>query len=178
MKEIATLAGGCFWCIEHAFAHEKGILSVTSGYSGGQKEKPSYEEVSSGKTGHYEAVQVVFDPNLINYTKLLDIFWHQIDPTDAGGQFADRGTQYQTAIFYHDDKQKNEAEASKKKLEASGKFARPIATKILPAAAFYPAEDYHQQYYKKCPLHYNTYSTFSGRSQYIEDTWKDDDKGR
>jgi methionine-S-sulfoxide reductase len=145
----ATFAGGCFWCMQPPFRNLPGITDVVSGYSGGTKPNPTYEEVSTGTTGHLEAVQVTYDPEKISFDQLLDVFWRQIDPTDAGGQFADKGSQYRTAIFYHDDEQKRLAEASKKKLESSGKFKKPVATEIRPFAGFYPAEEYHQDYDRK-----------------------------
>ncbi|PLT28740.1 peptide-methionine (S)-S-oxide reductase MsrA [Peribacillus deserti] len=169
--EKATFAGGCFWCMVKPFDEQPGIESVTSGYTGGHKENPSYKEVCSETTGHYEAVQIVFDPEIFPYEKLLEIYWMQIDPTDPGGQFHDRGQSYQTAIFYHNDKQKELAEKSKEKLAASGRFNKPIATKILEAKVFYPAEEYHQDYYKKEPLHYNGYRLGSGRAAFIEHHW-------
>lgn len=147
--ELATFAGGCFWCMVKPFDQEPGIMKVISGYTGGHKENPTYKEVCSETTGHYEAVQITYDPSVYSYEKLLNIYWQQIDPTDPGGQFYDRGQSYQTVIFYHTEEQKNLAEASKQQLEASGKFNKPIATKILPASTFYPAEEYHQDYYKK-----------------------------
>ncbi|OGX35180.1 MAG: peptide-methionine (S)-S-oxide reductase [Omnitrophica WOR_2 bacterium RIFCSPHIGHO2_02_FULL_52_10] len=169
--KLATFAGGCFWCMEKPYEQYDGIHSVISGFSGGQEENPSYEEVSSGGTGHREAVQVTFDPARITYDELLDIFWRQIDPTDDGGQFADKGRQYTTAIFYHDEEQKNLAEASKKKLEDSKKFDKPIATNIISYTTFYPAEEDHQDYYKKAPIRYNSYYLFSGRGPYLKKVW-------
>lgn len=151
-----------------------GVIKAISGYTGGETKNPTYEEVTSGTTGHVEAVEVTYDPEKISYEKLLDIFWKQIDPTDAGGQFADRGSQYVTAIFYFNDTQKELAHASKKKLEESGKFDKPIATAILPASAFYPAEEYHQKFSQKEPEHYKAYSKASGREKFIEQTWKDE----
>lgn len=145
----ATFAGGCFWCMVAPFQEQEGVLQVVSGYTGGHKENPTYREVCSGQTGHYEAVQVTYDPSRISYPELLEIFWRQIDPTDPGGQFHDRGQSYQTAIFYHDEQQKKQAEESRDRLQASGYFQAPIVTKILPASEFYPAEDYHQDYHKK-----------------------------
>jgi glutaredoxin-like YruB-family protein len=167
----ATFAGGCFWCMQPPFRNLKGVTEVVSGYAGGTKPNPSYEEVSSGTTGHLEAVQVTYDPDTLSYDQLLDVFWRQIDPTDAEGQFADKGSQYHTAIFYHDDEQKRLAEASKKKLESSGKFKRPVATEIRPYTSFYPAEEYHQDYDKKNPARYHEYKTMSGRESYIAKTW-------
>jgi methionine-S-sulfoxide reductase len=170
----ATFAGGCFWCIESAFIGTKGVTKVTSGYTGGSVENPTYEQVGTGQTGHFEAVQVDFDPKEVSFEKLVEIFWLQIDPTDPDGQFADRGSQYRTAIFYFDEEQKRVAEKSKEDLEKSGKFSKPIATQILPAKDFYPAEDYHQQYAKKNPLRYNLYKVGSGRAAFIEKALKDE----
>jgi peptide methionine sulfoxide reductase msrA/msrB len=172
--QTATFAGGCFWCTEADFAKQDGLVEVISGYTGGQKANPTYEEVCSGKTGHYEAVQLRFDPQKISYSRLLDLFWRGVDPTDAGGQFADRGTQYRPAIFYHDAEQKRLAEAAKAALDASGRFAKPVAVAILPAQTFYPAEDYHQQYFKTCPLRYQAYRSASGRDQFREKAWGQD----
>jgi peptide methionine sulfoxide reductase msrA/msrB len=171
--EKATFAGGCFWCMEPPFKKLKGVKEVISGYTGGQKVNPTYEEVSAGKTGHYEAIQIVFNPTQTSYDDLLDIFWRNIDPTDAYGQFADKGSQYKTAIFYHNEKQKEIAEKSKQKLRDSKKFNKEIATLILPASAFFPAEDYHQDYHKKNPLHYNMYKAGSGRTDFIKKNWSD-----
>ncbi|WLD93262.1 peptide-methionine (R)-S-oxide reductase MsrB [Alkalihalobacillus sp. AL-G] len=170
--ELATFAGGCFWCMVKPFDEMPGIEKVVSGYTGGQKENPTYEEVKSDTTGHREAVQITFDPAIFPYEKLLKLYWQQIDPTDPGGQFYDRGESYKTAIYYHNEAQKEMAEASKKDLEESGKFQKPIATDIFPASAFYEAEDYHQGYYKKNPLHYNQFHKGSGRKDFIESNWK------
>ncbi|WP_110927786.1 peptide-methionine (S)-S-oxide reductase MsrA [Bacillus massiliglaciei] len=170
--EKATFAGGCFWCMVKPFDEQPGIESVISGYTGGTKEKPTYEEVCSETTGHYEAVQITFDPDVYPYKKLVEVFWQQIDPTDEGGQFYDRGSSYRTAIFYHTEEQKAAAEASKKELEESGRFSNPIYTPILPAKPFYPAEEYHQHYYKKNPLRYNAYQIGSGRKGFQERHWK------
>jgi methionine-S-sulfoxide reductase len=167
----ATFAGGCFWCMQPPFRALDGVLSVVSGYAGGSLEDPTYEEVSSGTTGHLEAVQVTYDPKKISYRALLDVFWKQIDPTDAKGQFADKGSQYRTAIFYHDDEQKRLAEESKRELETSGKFGDPVATEIRPYKNFYAAEEYHQDYDRKNPARYNQYKQFSGRESYIHKTW-------
>ncbi len=168
----ATFAGGCFWCIESAFDEIEGVKEAISGYTGGKTKDPTYAEVCSGKTGHYEAVQVTFDKNKITYKELVEIFWQQIDPTDPTGQFADKGSQYKTAIFYHNEKQKKIAEESKKKLEESGKFDKPIVTEIKEATEFYPAEDYHQNYYKTCPLRYKAYKIGSGRESFLKRVWK------
>lgn len=171
--ELATFAGGCFWCMVKPFDEQHGIVKIVSGYTGGEKENPTYEEVCSGTTGHYEAVQITFDPEVFPYEKLLEIYWQQIDPTDPGGQFYDRGTSYQTAIFYHNDKQKQLAEQSKQQLAESGRFHKPIVTKILPAKPFYPAEDYHQDFYKKNPIRYEAYNKASGREDFIRKHWRD-----
>jgi len=168
----ATFAGGCFWCMEKPYEAYDGILEVISGYTGGQKENPRYGEVSSGSTNHREAVQITYYPSKITYEELLDIFWRQIDPTDSGGQFADRGAHYQTAIFYSDEEEKKLAEKSKQDLEDSKKFDLPIATEIIQSSPFYMAEEYHQDYYKKNPAHYNSYYAGSGRKAYLQKTWK------
>ena len=167
----ATFAGGCFWCMEPGFESLGGVESVIAGYTGGEVENPTYEAVCSGTTGHYEAVQVTYRPDLVSYEQLLETFWRQIDPTDSGGQFADRGTQYRTAIFYHDESQRILAEQSRSELERSGKFDRPIATEILPYTVFYTAEEHHQDYYRTCPLSYNAYKWGSGRGPFLERTW-------
>jgi len=170
----ATFAGGCFWCMEAPFEKLEGVIQVVSGYTAGKTEDPSYEEVCSGRTGHTEAIQILYDPSKVTYAELLDVFWMQIDPTDPGGQFADRGSQYRTGIYYHDEEQKGLAEASKKALQGSGKFQRPIATEIAEATKFYEAEAYHQDYYKTNPTHYKRYRTGSGREGYLEKTWGDE----
>ncbi|MTH52056.1 peptide-methionine (R)-S-oxide reductase MsrB [Bacillus mangrovi] len=174
--EQATFAGGCFWCMVQPFDEMPGIERVVSGYTGGTVENPTYEQVCSNQTGHYEAVQITYDPELFPYTKLLELFWQQIDPTDAGGQFFDRGESYQTAVFYHSEEQRLLAEQSKQELDASGKFNKPVVTEIKPAAPFYPAEEYHQDYYKKNASHYNRYKTGSGRAKFIEDHWGQKDE--
>ena len=171
--EKATFAGGCFWCMEPPFEVLDGVDEVIAGYTGGATENPSYEEVSSGKTGHYEAVQITYNPEIISYEELLDVYWRQIDPTDGGGQFADQGPQYKTAIFCHDQKQKELAEESKLQIEQSGKFNKPIAAQILPYMHFYPAEDYHQDFYKKDPVRYKSYRAGSGRDRFLKKAWKD-----
>jgi peptide methionine sulfoxide reductase msrA/msrB len=179
--ELATFAGGCFWCMVKPFDQMPGIKKVVSGYTGGHLENPTYEEVCSETTGHAEAVQITFDPAEFPYTKLLDIFWQQIDPTDAGGQFHDRGSSYRPAIFYHNDKQREEAEVSKRALDASGRFNKPIAVTIEPVSAFYSAEDYHQDYYRTNPLRYKNYRKGSGREDFINRHWnttKDSEKLR
>lgn len=167
----ATFAGGCFWCLEADFEKLTGVAKVVAGYTGGHKENPSYEEVSSGTTGHVEAVQVYYDPSRITYETLLDAFWRHIDPTDPGGQFADRGSQYRSAIFYHDQEQKHLAEKSREALNKSGKFDKPIVTEIIKFAKFYEAEDYHQDYYKKNPLRYKYYRHGSGRDHFLKGVW-------
>ncbi len=169
----ATFAGGCFWCMEPPFEKLDGVVSVTSGYTGGKESGPSYKEVSSGRTEHVEAVQVKYDPSRISYEYLLEVFWRQIDPTDNRGQFADRGKQYRTGIYVHDREQKKLAEASKQKLAKSGVFKKPIVTQIIWASAFYPAESYHQDYYKKNPSHYKRYRRGSGREGFLETVWGD-----
>ncbi len=171
-KEIATFAGGCFWCMVKPFDQYDGIEKVVSGYSGGHVENPTYEQVKTGETGHYEVVQITFDPSIFPYEKLLHIFWQQIDPTDDGGQFQDRGSQYRTAVFYHTDQQKRLAEEARKNLADSGKFKDPIVTKILPAAPFYEAEDYHQDFYKKSPEEYQEDRAKSGRDEFLSSHWK------
>ena len=176
MTHIATFAGGCFWCTEADFEKVPGVLKVVSGYTGGHKENPSYTEVSSGKTGHLEAVQVYYDPSKITYRELLDFFWRHIDPTDSGGQFVDRGPQYRSAIFYHDEGQKRLAEESKEALGKSGRFDKPIVTEILPFKTFYEAEEYHQDYYKKHWLRYKYYRNGSGRDLFLERVWGKDVK--
>jgi methionine-S-sulfoxide reductase len=167
----ATFAGGCFWCMEPPFTDVKGVNAVVVGYTGGSRLNPSYEEVCTGVTGHAEAVRVTYDPNKVSYEKLLDIFWRNIDPTARGRQFADVGSQYRTAIFYHDEEQRRIAERSREGLSESGKFGRPVATEIAPAGAFYPAEEYHQHYFRKNAAHYCRYKEASGRAGYIEKTW-------
>jgi peptide methionine sulfoxide reductase msrA/msrB len=173
-EELATFAGGCFWCMESPFEKLEGVSAVVSGYTGGTKEHPTYREVSSGTTGHVEAVQVRYDPGKVSYQHLLDVFWRQVDPTDAGGQFVDRGGQYRSAIFYATDEQKRLAEKSKAKLAGSRRFARPIVTEILPAGRFWPAEDYHQDYYKKNPVRYKYYRWGSGRDEFLDRAWGKD----
>ena len=167
----ATFAGGCFWCTESDFEKFDGVVEVISGYVGGRTQNPTYKEVSAGGTGHAEAIRVLYDPQRVTYDELLDIFWRHVDPTDPGGQFVDRGSQYRPAIFYHDDDQKRLAEASKRKLETSGRFDESIATEIVSVSEFYEAEDYHQDYYKKNPLRYKLYRNSSGRDQFLEKAW-------
>lgn len=170
--EKATFAGGCFWCMEPPFEGLDGVMEVIAGYTGGHKKDPSYEDVCEGDTGHAEAVQIIYDPSKITYDNILDVFWRQIDPTDAGGQFVDRGPQYRTAIFYHTDEQKMLAEKSKAELERSGRYKKPVVTEILPIAEFYIAEEYHQDYYKKESLRYKSYRKHSGRDQVWEELWQ------
>ncbi len=170
---MATFAGGCFWCMESPFEKTEGVVEVISGYTGGTTENPTYEEVSSGSTGHYEAVRIIFDPEKVSYSQLLEIFWRQIDPTDGGGQFVDRGKQYGSAIFFHTQEQKKEAIESKDLLIKTGRFDKPIVTEIVQAGEFYPAEDYHQDYYKKNPVRYRIYRFGSGRDRFLERFWKD-----
>lgn len=169
--EKATFAGGCFWCMQPPFRKLSGVHSVVSGYTGGTKKDPAYEEVSEGVTGHAEAVEIFYDPSKVSYEELLDVFWRNIDPTQANGQFADRGPQYRTAIFYHTEEQKRLAEISKKELARSGKFLKALVTAVQPASDFYPAEEYHQDYDKKNPLHYKGYRKGSGREDFLEKTW-------
>ncbi|MFB5282933.1 peptide-methionine (S)-S-oxide reductase MsrA [Peribacillus sp. Hz7] len=168
----ATFAGGCFWCMVSPFEELPGIEGIISGYTGGDVENPTYEEVKTGTTGHYEAVEITYDPKLFSYERLLNLFWPQIDPTDAEGQFQDRGSQYRTAIFYHNEEQKQLAEASKEKIAASGTFKKPIVTEILRAQTFYPAEEYHQDFHRKNPAHYKDDRKKSGRDEFIEKHWK------
>jgi peptide methionine sulfoxide reductase msrA/msrB len=172
-QETAIFAGGCFWCMEPPFEKVPGVKKVTVGYTGGHVDNPTYEQVSSGATGHVEAIEVVFDPQVITYDQLLAVFWRSHDPTDAAGQFVDRGPQYRSVIFYLNDAQKQAAERSKAALEKSGVFSRPIVTAIYPAGKFWPAEDYHQDYYKKSPVRYNYYHEGSGRDRFLEKTWGD-----
>jgi len=174
--ERATFAGGCFWCMEPPFEKLDGVVDVRSGYSGGEEENPKYQDVASGLTGHFESVQIVYDPNVVSYSELLDVFWRQINPTDSGGQFVDRGHQYQSAIFYHDENQKRLAEESKEELDESGILESVIVTEILGFEIFYDAEEYHQDYYKKSPLKYKFYRYNSGRDDYLQKTWDDEQK--
>ncbi|MFU0789056.1 peptide-methionine (S)-S-oxide reductase MsrA [Virgibacillus proomii] len=171
-KQLATFAGGCFWCMVKPFDQWDGVKRVISGYTGGSLKNPTYETVKTGTTGHYEAVEITYDPEIITYQTILDVFWKQIDPTDDGGQFHDRGSSYRTAIFYHNEHQKELAEVSKQTLEQSGKFTKPIVTKILPATTFYPAEDDHQNYYRKHEAAYKADRAKSGRDEFIENVWK------
>jgi peptide-methionine (S)-S-oxide reductase len=170
--EKATFAGGCFWCMEPAFDHLQGVISVTSGYTGGTKKDPTYEEVSSGSTGHAESIEIVYDPSKISYAKLLDVFWHNVDPTVLNRQFCDIGNQYRTAIFYYNDEQRRLAEESKRELLQSGKI-KTIYTEITPATQFYKAEEYHQKYYEKNPLRYRFYRYNCGRDNRLKELWGD-----
>lgn len=175
--EKATFAGGCFWCVESTFDNVYGVVDAVSGYTGGNEKNPTYEGVSSGRTGHQESVEVTYDPSKVSYDRLLEVFWHQIDPTDPDGQFADRGSQYRTAIFYHNEAQREAAERSKKDLGASGKFDKPIVTMILPAKTFYRAEEYHQKYWKRNSVRYRIYRLYSGRTRFLRDRWGTDEWG-
>ncbi|PSL07849.1 peptide methionine sulfoxide reductase msrA/msrB [Cecembia rubra] len=170
-KAYATFAGGCFWCIEAPFENIDGVIAVISGYAGGKEKNPTYEQVSKGQTSHREAVQITFDPDVISYSELLDIFWQQFDPTDDGGSFYDRGFQYTSAIFYHDNSQRDVAKASIQKLEKAKIFQRPIVTPLIKFSNFYPAEDYHQNYYQKNPSEYYAYRKGSGRDAFIAQHW-------
>jgi len=172
----AVFAGGCFWCTESDFEKVDGVIEAISGYTGGQLQNPTYQQVSTGGTGHIEAVKVIYDPARITYPELLDIFWRHVNPTDGGGQFVDRGPQYRSAIFYADDTQRRQAETSKKQLMASGHFDAPIVTELLPLGPFYVAEDYHQDYYKKSPIRYKLYRSNSGRDRYLAKAWSDAEK--
>jgi peptide-methionine (S)-S-oxide reductase len=167
----ATFAGGCFWCMEPPFDKLDGVIKTTSGYTGGSKQDPTYKEVSAGGTGHAEAVQIAYDPDKISYGELLDVFWHNIDPTSASGQFCDHGNQYRSEIFYHDAEQQRLAEASKQALIERKPFAEPVVTAISPAGTFYPAEEYHQDYYQKNPVRYKFYRYGCGRDARLEELW-------
>ncbi|GAA0459386.1 peptide-methionine (S)-S-oxide reductase MsrA [Alkalibacillus silvisoli] len=167
----ATFAGGCFWCMVKPFDQWEGVHNVVSGYTGGSVENPTYKQVKQGTTGHYEAVEITYDSNIINYETILELYWQQIDPTDPNGQFHDRGPQYRTAIFYHDEDQKQLAETSKDRLNNSGKFNQPIVTEILAASTFYLAEEYHQDFYQKNPDEYQNDRNKSGRDQFIQKHW-------
>lgn len=169
----ATFAGGCFWCVEEVYEEVDGVISATSGYIGGRVASPTYEQVSGGGTGHAEAVEVVYDPSKIGYERLLQLFWHNIDPVAVDRQFCDAGRQYRAAIFYHDEEQRRLADSSKAAIAASGRFDRPISTEIVRAGTFYPAEDYHQDYYRKNPVRYKFYKWNCGRAQRLEEAWGD-----
>jgi peptide-methionine (S)-S-oxide reductase len=170
-QALATFAGGCFWCMEPPYDELDGVLATISGYSGGSKTDPTYQEVSAGGTGHAEVVQITYDPAKVSYEELLEVFWRNVDPLDAGGQFCDRGDQYRTGIFVHDEEQRRLAEASKRALEDSRRFEEPIVTEITTASAFYPAEDYHQDYYEKNPIRYKFYRWNCGRDQRLAELW-------
>jgi peptide-methionine (S)-S-oxide reductase len=171
-REKATFAGGCFWCMVKPFDEQPGIIEVVSGYTGGTLENPSYEQIKTGETGHREAVEITFGPDIFSYDTLLELYWPQIDPTDDGGQFLDRGSQYRTAIFYHTEEQKLKAEKTKQEIDESGRFQKPVVTEILPAAPFYPAEEYHQKFYAKNPEKYKQEREESGREDFIRNNWK------
>ena len=170
-RATATFAGGCFWCMQPPFESLLGVVSTTVGYTGGTVDHPTYEQVSEGETGHAESIQVVYDPTKIEYTKLLDVFWHNVDPLTKDAQFCDHGRQYRTAIFVQDDEQQRLAEASKNALEASKRFDRPIVTEIVRASTFWPAEDYHQRYHEKNPIRYKFYRWNCGRDQRLQEVW-------
>ena len=170
-RATAVFAGGCFWCEETAFEGVPGVVAAISGYTGGQVPNPTYEQVSSGVTGHAESVQVIYDPSKITYEKLLDIFWHNVDPFQANGQFCDHGNQYRSAIFYKDEAQRKAAEASKARLEEEPRFKGKIVTQIVPASTFYQAEEYHQDFYKKNPVRYHSYRTGCGRDARLKEIW-------
>ena len=170
-RALATFAGGCFWCEEAVFDKVPGVIDVISGYTGGVLKNPTYEQVSAGGTGHAESVQVTYDPTKISYEKLLDLFWHNVDPLTANAQFCDIGSQYRSAIFYHDAEQKRQAESSKAAIDASHRFKQPVVTQIVPASAFYRAEEYHQNYHVKNPLRYRFYKYNCGRAQRLRELW-------
>lgn len=170
----ATFAGGCFWCMETAFEKLPGVHAVISGYTGGEKKNPTYEQVSSGRTGHAESVQITYDPGVIGYPRLLEIFWHNVDPLSRDGQFCDRGRQYRSAIFYREAEQRRLAEESKRRIEASKRFRRPIVTEIAALDVFYPAEEYHQDFYKKDPVRYHTYRLGCWRDRRLAELWGKD----
>jgi peptide methionine sulfoxide reductase msrA/msrB len=172
--ETAVFAGGCFWCTESDFEKADGVIEAISGYTGGNLKNPTYKQVSAGGTGHIESIKVYYDPKVIDYDGLLEVFWRHVNPTDQGGQFVDRGDQYRSVIFYADDQQRQKAQASKKRLAASGQFDKPIVTQILPLGPFYEAEAYHQNYYKKNPIRYNFYRSRSGRDQFLKKAWVND----
>ena len=174
---VATFAGGCFWCMEGPFDDLDGVLGTTSGYTGGQVENPTYKQVSSGSTGHTEAVQITYDPEKVSYSKLLEVFWRNIDPTDSRGQFCDKGSQYRSGIYWHDAGQRSLAERSRDALAASGRLGAPIATEIVEAGAFYPAEEYHQDYYRRNPIRYAFYRRGCGRDRRLREVWGDEAGG-
>jgi peptide-methionine (S)-S-oxide reductase len=172
-EAVATFAGGCFWCMEPPYDKLDGVIATVSGYTGGSKVDPTYQEVSTGGTGHTEAVRITYDPAKVSYERLLEVFWQNVDPLDAGGQFCDRGDQYRTGIFVHDEEQRRLAETSKQALTDSGRFQQPIVTEIVAAGPFYPAEDYHQDYYEKNPIRYKFYRWNCGRDQRLTQLWGD-----
>lgn len=172
-EERATFAGGCFWCMEPPYDELEGVISTTSGYAGGRVPNPTYEQVSGGGTGHAEVVQVVYDPEVVSYKKLLEVYWRNVDPFDQGGQFCDRGDQYRTAVFYHNGEQRRLALAGKRDLERQF-GGREIATEVEPLEAFYPAEEYHQDYYRKNPIRYKFYRTGCGRDRRLREVWGDE----
>jgi peptide-methionine (S)-S-oxide reductase len=169
--ETATFAGGCFWCMQPAFDHITGVVSTTVGYTGGNRDHPSYEEVSDGGTGHAESIEMTFDPKKVTYKKLLDVFWHNVDPTTPDREFCDVGHQYRTAIFFHGPEQEREAKESEKEIEETKPFKDPIVTEIVPATMFWPAEDYHQDFYLKNPVRYKFYRFNCGRDQRLRELW-------
>jgi methionine-S-sulfoxide reductase len=171
-KAMATFAGGCFWCMEPPFDAEPGVLETVVGYTGGLSENPTYQQVSAGRSGHAESIQVIYDPTVVRYERLLEIFWKNIDPLDPDGQFCDKGSQYRSAIFYHNEEQKRLAEVSRRQFEERASLLGPIATQIIPASIFYPAEDYHQDYYKKNPLRYKFYRRACRRDKRLSELWE------
>ncbi|MGF1508165.1 MAG: peptide-methionine (S)-S-oxide reductase MsrA [Myxococcota bacterium] len=175
-KAVATFAGGCFWCMEPPFDRLLGVEATLVGYTGGSEAHPSYRDVAYGRTGHRESIRVVYDPDTVGYNELLDVFWMNVDPTDDGGQFVDRGAQYAPAIFVHDEAQRKAANASKMALEASGRFSEPVVVPVLAAQTFWIAEDYHQDFYRKEPRHYKRYRYGSGRDQFIQRHWHPEEK--
>ncbi len=170
-QDRALFAGGCFWCMEEAFEAVPGVLSVVSGYTGGMRANPTYEQVSGGRTGHAESIEVVFDPGMVTYDELLDVFWHNVDPTSADGQFCDRGTQYRPAIFYHNEQQQRLAEASRQRIQRDKRFPEALVVEVTPASPFYVAEEHHQDYYKRNPIRYKYYKFACGRAQRLEELW-------
>ena len=174
--EKAAFAGGCFWCMQGPYDNLPGVVSTTVGYTGGEKANPTYHEVGAGGSGHIESIEIVFDPKKVSYEKLLDVFWHNVDPTNPNGQFCDNGSQYRTAIFVANDAQRAAAEASKKALAASGVLKKPIVTEIVKAGTFWRAEEYHQSYYKKNPIRYKYYRYGSGRDKFLKKTWGKENK--
>ena len=174
--ERAIFAGGCFWCMEPPFKKLQGVISVTSGYTDGDKDNPTYEEVCTGRTGHTEAIEIAYDPAKVSYAKLLEVLWMNIDPTDSSGQFVDRGTQYRSGIYYLNPEQKRLAEESKAALDQSGRYPEPVVTEIVAATTFYAAEGYHQDYYQVSPLRYNNYRSASGRDRYLDRVWGEERK--